>query len=529
MKATIYTLLAILLMVQFGQCQERYYSELFSDVKVTLNVKYGTNISIAGIILGLTSEPAPEDLYMDVYEPEGDTLSERPVVIFAHAGDFLPPVINQTPYGSRGDSAVVEICRDMARRGFVAISMSYRLGWNPFAKDQEIKAGVLQAAYRLSQDMHTVVRYLRMDYAEQDNTFRINPRKIVVGGFDSAGWGAANLVNLKDVSQIQNLVKFVDLSTTPPTPFIIEELHGNPQATNEAILNIPNHVGYSSEVSAVINLEGGVGDISWIESGDKPVIAFQRKSTFPRAGIRDVTLTAGGPIIIPTGAFVDTIVYTSQELGNQDEYINAGFTDELTLKALSETGNLEGLYIYDGFKVNRTEQCDPTPGADPDTYGTNQYPWNWYDEAIFGAIWDAIPNQTIPSSIYICAFNASQGNTNDPEVSRIFIDTMTNYIVPRIVVSAETPEVLTNTVDNKIKKEIHFQAFPNPTTESILFRATQPMHQIDILDANGRILYRVGGLNDLEKSVNLQLFANGIYFARIQFSEGIISEKIIKR
>lgn len=526
MKVDFYktcALLFLFLLPLVGTAQ-RYMEEVFGEVTVTEDVKYGTNISIVQIILGLSSEPGPEDLKMDVYEPAGDDLSERPVVIFAHRGDFLPPVINQTPYGSKRDSAVVEICKDMAKRGFVAISMAYRIGWNPFGNDKEIKEGVLQASYRLSQDMHNVVRYLRYHAAEEGNTFRIDVNKIAMGGFDSAGWGAASLAHLKTVEQVQNLVKFVDLSTVPPTPFVVEEIHGNPQGTNEAFLNLPNYPSYSSEVNAIINIEGGLGDLSWIEEGDVPMIAFQRRSGFAGAGIRDVSLTAGGSIIIPTGAFPDTLVYRSQELGNQDPFIEAGLTDELTVDAVESTGGLEGLLLYDGYKVDLTVQCDPTPGADADTYGNNTYPWNWYDESVFGAVWDGIDGQTIPSQIYICAFNANQGNPNDAAISRMFIDTMTNYIAPRLMA---VMNLSTATVDNDLKPSLAFKAFPNPVSDVLTFSANEAVTAIQIVDLSGRIIYQASDLELSKRQIQVKGFPKGMLVAKVQFDRGIVTEKIL--
>ena len=527
MKSTLYTLTLSFLAVTALMGQDgRYFNEVFDEVTVTEDVQYGTNVSIVQIILGLSDSPGPEDLFMDIYEPAGDSIAERPVVIFAHRGDFLPPIINQTPYGSKRDSAVVEICRDMAKRGFVAISMGYRLGWNPFGNDQEIKSGVLQASYRLSQDMHNVVRFLRMHAAEQGNTMRIDTDRIAVGGFDSAGWGAASLAHLKEASQVANLVKFVDLSKMPPEPFVIEEVHGNPQGTNMAVLNIPNHEDYSSEVSAVINIEGGLGDLSWVEEGDVPMIAFQRRSSFGRVGIRDVTLTAGGSIIIPTGAFPDTIITAAQDLGNQDVFLNAGFDDALTTDAQASTGGLEGLLLYDGQKVNLTVLCDPTPGADSSSYGNNNYPWNWYDEAAFGAAWDGIPNQTIPSPIYICGFNASEGNPNDAEASRAFIDTMTNYIVPRLVEVMNLGDIVDHT-GNELKPELAFSAFPNPSSGEITFRANEAMRNIEIIDLGGRIVRQWSGIDSLQETLDLGSLTNGLYVARLRFDKGIITEKIL--
>ena len=87
--------------------QERYQDEIFSEVTVTSDVVYGTNISILPALTG--GDPGPEEMRMDVYEPAGDDLTERPVVIITHRGDFLPAVVNQQPYGFKGDFAVVEL------------------------------------------------------------------------------------------------------------------------------------------------------------------------------------------------------------------------------------------------------------------------------------------------------------------------------------------------------------------------------------------------------------------------------------
>ncbi|MEL6256725.1 MAG: hypothetical protein AAFR87_32290, partial [Bacteroidota bacterium] len=79
--------------------QERYLDEIFSEVTVTSDQQYGSNFSILPIILGMDSVPSNVPLVLDIYEPTGDTVSERPVVILTHAGDFLPPVLNTIPFG----------------------------------------------------------------------------------------------------------------------------------------------------------------------------------------------------------------------------------------------------------------------------------------------------------------------------------------------------------------------------------------------------------------------------------------------
>ena len=526
MKQTLYSFIFSLLLVVSASAQERYLDEVFTEVTVTQNVQYGTNISIEDIILGVSDQPGPKDLVMDIYAPANDTLAERPVVILAHRGDFLPPIVNQTPYGTMRDSAVVETCTDLAKRGFIAVSISYRLGWNPFGSDKEIKETVLQASYRLTQDMHTAIRFLRKNYSEGDNTYGIDSSRIAIGGFDSAAWGAQSLNHLKSVSQIDTLPKFLDFSTQPPTPFVVEDFHGNPEGTNQTPLNIPNHVGYSSEVDAIINITGGLGDLSWIQPGDAPIIGFQRKSSFSGVGIRDVSLTAGGSIIIPTGAFLDTIIHTSQALGNQDIFINANLDDELTTKSVAATGGLEGLYLYEGRKIELTQLCDPTPGADSTSFGNNSYPWNWYDAATFAAIWDGVPNQTIPSSIYMCGFNASEGNPNDPALARQMVDTLVSYMAPRLVIAMNLNEG-TSAVNNALKSELQFKAYPNPTNNQIRFQASEAIRFVKLMDINGRLIYSSDNVNATQHQMQVHNFPKGLYIATVGFDAGTVAEKIL--
>ena len=56
-------------------------------------------------------------LKMDVYQPDQtvDTETARPVFVFVHAGNALPPPLNGSPTGTRTDSSAVEVCKRMAR------------------------------------------------------------------------------------------------------------------------------------------------------------------------------------------------------------------------------------------------------------------------------------------------------------------------------------------------------------------------------------------------------------------------------
>ncbi len=521
MKKTILTLCTCMISCGLILAQERYIDKIFDEVQMTDGVLYGTNITILPVLSG--GDPGPQDLLLDIYEPVGDTVSERPVVIFAHRGDFLPPIVNLSPYGTRKDSAVVEFCTELAKRGFVAVSMDYRLGWAPppFGMDIEIKSTVLQAVYRITQDMRTAVRFFRKTAAEDDNPYKIDPNSIAVAGMDAAGFAANNVAYLKSTDQAA-LPKFLDFSTMPPTPFIIEELHGDPYGITQTPLNLPNHVDYSSDVSVVIDFEGGLGDISWIEAGDPPTITFQAANKFGNPGIRDVTIGVGGEIIIAEGAFPDTIVHTTQAFGNQDVFLDNVAVDELTEKARAATGGLEGLFLYHPYTQEGSVQCDATAGVPAVNYGGNTYAWNWYDETVFGAIWDMVENQTIPSEQFICQYNTGEGNPNDPAISRLMIDTLVRYMVPRLVAAMQSQE----TTSSELKAEdISLRIFPNPSHGRISISAAEDFHRVAIMDINGKNVWSQN-VQSQQHEVHVGNLSAGLYVLELAFDNGLIHKKI---
>ena len=103
--------IAFLLCSFFLQAQNRYLDAMFG-VKVTPNLVYGNNITV----LTANGTPAPEDLKFDLYEPEGDTRTDRPLVLIAHTGSFLPPLYNGQITGSRSDSTVTAAAMYLAAR-----------------------------------------------------------------------------------------------------------------------------------------------------------------------------------------------------------------------------------------------------------------------------------------------------------------------------------------------------------------------------------------------------------------------------
>jgi poly(3-hydroxybutyrate) depolymerase len=208
----------------------RYKDPIFTNVDVT-EVTYSTANSTT--------------LRLDVYEPQGDTETNRPLIILAHGGSFIGG--NKT-----ADATVTTLCENFAKRGYVTASINYRLG-GPL--DMLILNSAITVVVKAISDGKAAVRYFRKDAAENGNTFGIDPNMIFVGG-NSAG--AVLYLHHAYISEV---------SEAPQSIQTILNQNGGIEGNS-------GNDGYSSAVSGVINLAGGLNEVQFIDNGEVPVISF---------------------------------------------------------------------------------------------------------------------------------------------------------------------------------------------------------------------------------------------------------------
>src|SRR6185436_7620150 len=110
----------------------------------------------------------------------------------------------------------------------------------------------------------TCVRYFKMNFSEQGNTYGIDTGKIVVGGQGSAGYIATSYATLNHPAEL-TIQKLVSNTTDAScdcnqgVPYVVQSklgdfdgLQGDPNFNN------PNWPNYSSKVEMVFNMEGGL-------------------------------------------------------------------------------------------------------------------------------------------------------------------------------------------------------------------------------------------------------------------------------
>lgn len=67
----------------------RYKQAVFDSVKTTSGIQFGVADPY-----GINDQ---QQLFLDIYEPIGDTVTKRPVVVYAYGGGFLIGTRNQPP------------------------------------------------------------------------------------------------------------------------------------------------------------------------------------------------------------------------------------------------------------------------------------------------------------------------------------------------------------------------------------------------------------------------------------------------
>lgn len=206
----------------------RYNSNVFTDFTID-TVTYST----------------PYNLQMDIYQPVGDTLTMRPLIILAHGGSFISGNKN-------ADSTVVQMCRNFAKRGYVTASINYRLG---------TMFGMLDSAYAVNEvvqaisDGKAAIRYFMKD-AATSNTYKVDTNNIFVGG-NSAG------------AIIYMHVGYIDSISECPS-YIAAAM-----AANGGFEGNSGNAGYNTKNKAVINLAGALNTSAMVGWYDKPSVNVQ--------------------------------------------------------------------------------------------------------------------------------------------------------------------------------------------------------------------------------------------------------------
>jgi acetyl esterase/lipase len=165
------------------------------QIQSDLDMTYGTATTFAGY---------EDTLKLDVSYPLDDVppACGRPLMVIVHGGGWFE--------GDKNEGYPRRLRQDFAKRGYVTVSVNYRLGqfhtnrdincnvpgWNCF--NMTDSSEFYRANYRGVQDVNGAIRYLVND-AER---YQIDPDHVFVGGESAGGFVAMGVGFLDDESEV---------------------------------------------------------------------------------------------------------------------------------------------------------------------------------------------------------------------------------------------------------------------------------------------------------------------------------------
>lgn len=238
----------------------RYVDDVFTTVTETNSIQFSTGVPEpnpgGGVYEGITGYPVnaeeyntnPVDLKMDIFQPSGDTLSKRPVIVICFGGGFVA--------GERDYWSMRLLAQDLAKKGYVTATIDYRLGMNMFDADLATRA-----VYRGVQDGRSAVRFFRANAA----TYNIDPDQIYIGGHSSGGFiGLHNIFMDKDSERPASTREWIQ--TTGFWPFTTDY-----DLPDLGCLDcVGDNQSYSGAANAYFSLAGALGFLSYMETASDP-------------------------------------------------------------------------------------------------------------------------------------------------------------------------------------------------------------------------------------------------------------------
>lgn len=244
-----------------AQCTGLRYRDIMFDDTTISNIQYGQNVTMSN---------GNSNLKLDVWMPKNDTVTNRPLIILAHGGNFLG--------GSKTGTDVLQFCNDFADMGYVVASIDYRVGMTNFPFPGPDSTDATEAVIRAVQDAKAAVRFFKEDYSVAGNTYGIDTNNIFFMGVSAGGFMALQVAYLDEENEFPSWADSTNQYG----------LHGG-------IEGLSGHQGYSSNVRAVINIAGALGDTAYINAGDEPCLLFH--------GDQDGTVPYGSDMIVLLGSY----------------------------------------------------------------------------------------------------------------------------------------------------------------------------------------------------------------------------------
>lgn len=216
----------------------RFINHVFPNVTTSTGILYSTTTNPL-------NNNAPISLYLDIYQPQGDTCSSRPCMVCMYGGGFTG--------GDRTGPGGGQDAQTFANYGYVGVAPDYRM-WG--TEDDAIFPDCFETT---DQDARAVIRFLRTHAAE----YKIDTARIGISGCSSGAFITLNVAYLNEPGKIP--------------PVVDTTKYGGLDSNGGASVPI-----VSSSVCCAAGNSGAILDTNWIEANGVPYMTYQE---FPDDGI----------------------------------------------------------------------------------------------------------------------------------------------------------------------------------------------------------------------------------------------------
>lgn len=238
----VYWIVILLLVAQHWAVAQgqRFLEPVFSEVRCDVGIPYATALAI-----GSEDE---ETLYFDFYEPVGDTMTYRPLVITVFGGAFVA--------GNRSWCDMQAFADSLCRYGYVVASIDYRLlsAW------RVSETNFIRNAYGAAQDVSAAVRFFKGNR----ETYRVDSAQIFVLGNSAGTIAAMHTI-------------WMDDNERPPETYEDDGflgIGGHCDLGNIHTSGYDQYLDYSADIAGLIAQWGGVLDTNIISSDDRTPVCL---------------------------------------------------------------------------------------------------------------------------------------------------------------------------------------------------------------------------------------------------------------
>jgi len=463
-------------------------------------VVYGIAPSVDGFGT-VESSTTPQNLLMDVYKPQGDTFTNRPVIIFAHPGGFFS--------GSKNVNDMMAFCDYFARKGYVTATIDYRL---VFSVTDNIALHSTRAVYRGLQDGRTAVRYFRANAA----TYGIDPNKVYFVGSSAGAFIALHSIYMDQISEKPTEAGiFPYTNLTAPFSHIAPDLGG---------LDIGANLSFNGKPDAIISMWGAIQSTNLITpNNNTPVFLIHGETD------ATVSFNTGSPFgysSLPQADGSNPINTKLNALNftNKETYFVAGVGHEFYGASNGTWSNGTGGNSYWPIVLDRStsflwKQHKPSANF---TSTSSALAVNFTDTSSGATSW---------------LWDFGDGTTSTLQNPSHTYAAIGNYAVSLYIENSNESwdeinrQITISTLGLANNSKGLFQLYPNPTNDKITISLDKLASKVScqIIDFSGKIVLEQTLYNSQLFNVNVADLASGLYFVKITMHESVGFTKIVKK